>query len=251
MSENSGSSGSSPFEDFATHVLGPNPFPKDDPRHEQYLELGLVVRELDARRQANMLKRFNSAPDEELHKFYVQAVIERFDLAAAFAVLAVTDYQAAAECEQGLRTSSERTHDWFRSFLAPRTFRWVSKGDLLADLKMRLAERVAHFTAQALRCAREAAGSTPSAQPVAQKPPARATPSQVAPSFPIRAEWLRDRLAERKWTAQDLDRFGGPNWRTTRKILQGEPVRQVVLEKIAHGLSTKAGRVSSGQIPIG
>ena len=99
---------------------------------------------MDARRHAHLLRRMASAPVEQLHTFYVPAVVERFDLAWKFFIEGVTTYEEAASCEKALRESSTRMYQSVRSFLDKRPPPWwVSRGDLLGDLKLRLGARVA------------------------------------------------------------------------------------------------------------
>lgn len=54
---------------------------------------------------------------------------------------------------------------------------------------------------------------------------------------PTRAEWLSDRLRERNWNKHDVGRHNGPDHKTVQKILDGLPVRQDVLGKLAQALS--------------
>ena len=139
-----------------TRILVPNPFPKDDPRHARWLEIDRSMWEMDARRHAHLLRRMASAPVEQLHTFYVPAVVEKFDLAWKFYIGSVTTYEEAASCEKTLRESSASMYQWFCSFLDRRPPPLVSPGDLLGDLKLRLGARVAHWTAEAIHGAREA-----------------------------------------------------------------------------------------------
>jgi uncharacterized protein DUF3987 len=44
--------------------------------------------------------------------------------------------------------------------------------------------------------------------------------------YPKRAAWLEAQLASREWSVHDLQAQGGPDWKTTRKILDGLPVIQ-------------------------
>jgi hypothetical protein len=54
--------------------------------------------------------------------------------------------------------------------------------------------------------------------------------------YPERAVWLQARLAERKWNKHDLARYGGPDHKTTQKVLDGFAVQDSVLAKIAAAL---------------
>ena len=55
--------------------------------------------------------------------------------------------------------------------------------------------------------------------------------------FPNRAAWLDARLSERGWNKHDLSGNGGPNHKTTQKILDGLNVQEDVLRKVALGLN--------------
>ena len=55
--------------------------------------------------------------------------------------------------------------------------------------------------------------------------------------FPNRASWLKQRLRERSWNKNDLSRQGGPDRKTGQKILDGQKIREDVLEKVATALS--------------
>jgi hypothetical protein len=67
--------------------------------------------------------------------------------------------------------------------------------------------------------------------------------------YPKRAAWLEAQLASRDWSAHDLQAQGGPDWKTTRKILNGLPVTRSVLEKTAAALSKKNKQVLFRDIP--
>jgi hypothetical protein len=100
---------------------------------------------------------------------------------------------------------------------------------------MRLDQRIAYWTALALTYANESAngiGTSESAtEPVRPDPDTR--------HFPNRAMWLQRELDLREWTVHDLQKFGGPSWKTARKILNGQVVQGGVLEKVAQALSQK------------
>lgn len=68
------------------------------------------------------------------------------------------------------------------------------------------------------------------------------------PQFPKRASWLKNRLRERSWNKHDLSRHGGPTHKTVQKVLDGFPVREDVLQKVADALS-KRGTVTVLEIP--
>jgi hypothetical protein len=140
-------------------------------------------------------------------------------------------------------------------------------------VRARILSRKAFWTAEALRVAREAevarrqseaatAGGvsqqasetepSTSEVPVPGDATVRAVPSSTTaapePNYPRRAEWLQQQLDERRWTVNDLERLGGPDRRTTRRILDGRAVKQNVLEKLVQVLSLKR-RVTVRDIP--
>jgi len=78
----------------------------------------------------------------------------------------------------------------------------------------------------------------------------RATPAAATPvQYPVRAAWLRARLRERKWNKHRLADNNGPDPKTTQKVLDGLPVQEGVLQKIAEALSARGAKVSVTEIP--
>jgi len=71
------------------------------------------------------------------------------------------------------------------------------------------------------------------------------------PTFPKRAKWLREKLRERSWDKNDLRSWGGPDRKTIQKILDGFPVRQDVLERLAQAFSRKDSKPGVLEIPQG
>jgi hypothetical protein len=98
----------------------------------------------------------------------------------------------------------------------------------------------------------------PARQPEVPPAPTReaAAAPEVVKRYPRRAAWLAEQLRIRGWTKHDLQRFDGPDRASTQKILDGLPVRDVVLERVAQALSAaspthslKDPRVEFGNIP--
>jgi hypothetical protein len=75
------------------------------------------------------------------------------------------------------------------------------------------------------------------------------TAAGPVPLFPKRAKWLSDRLRERSWNKHDLSRFGGPDHKTTQKVLDGFAIREDALAKVAEALSKRLGEVTVVEIP--
>jgi len=71
----------------------------------------------------------------------------------------------------------------------------------------------------------------------------------AAMSYPKRAAWLEAELALRQWNVHVLQAQGGPDWKTSRKILNGLLVSRSVLEKTAAALSRKKKQVLFRDIP--
>ena len=67
--------------------------------------------------------------------------------------------------------------------------------------------------------------------------------------YPKRAAWFQNELALREWSVHTLQAQGGPNWKTSRRILDGLSVTRSVLEKAAAALSTGKRQVHVRDIP--
>ena len=67
--------------------------------------------------------------------------------------------------------------------------------------------------------------------------------------YPKRAAWLEAELGRREWNVHDLHAQGGPDWKTSRKILDGLQVSRGVLEKTAAALSKKKKQVLFRDVP--
>jgi hypothetical protein len=69
------------------------------------------------------------------------------------------------------------------------------------------------------------------------------------PRFPNRASWLARCLYDRGWNKHDLARQGGPDHKTTQKVLEGKKIREDALVKIAGALSKKLTQMRMADIP--
>jgi hypothetical protein len=117
------------------------------------------------------------------------------------------------------------------------------------ELRTDLGAVVLHCKAEARRICglRQAEREAPEkVEPSQTKTPHNG--DELSKRFQKRAQWLRQALESRRWTVQDFERFGGPNAKTTRKMLDGESVRETVLERVVQGLSMK-DRVTRSDIP--
>ena len=68
-------------------------------------------------------------------------------------------------------------------------------------------------------------------------------------AYPKRAAWFQKELAHRGWNVHTLQAHGGPDWKTSRKILDGLSVSRSVLEKAADVLSTNKTQLLFRDIP--
>jgi hypothetical protein len=136
-----------------------------------------------------------------------------------------------------------------------QTFKPPSKTELKTGVRKTLEGRAVYWQAKALTAtlqkratpeADQRADITGRVAVIEGKAP-RAAVKQAR--YPARAAWLRARLAERKWNKHDLARHGGPDHKTTQKVLDGFAVQDGVLEKIAQGLSGRGAKVSLTEIP--
>ena len=70
-----------------------------------------------------------------------------------------------------------------------------------------------------------------------------------AAPYPKRAAWFQKEFALREWNVHGLQAQGGPDWKTSRKVLDGLRVSRSVLEKIALALSSPKRQVLLRDIP--
>jgi hypothetical protein len=76
--------------------------------------------------------------------------------------------------------------------------------------------------------------STPSTRPVSQ--------DETASAFPVRAEWLKERLRDRDWSVAMLIKKGdGPDRKTIRKMMVGDRVTEATLVAVLKGLNNYRG----------
>ena len=114
------------------------------------MELDRIVTEIESGRLAGLLQRMAAAPTSELPNLWIETVVGRFDLAWGVMVQHVNTYEQVAICEQELGAAADRLYKWFCDRLAGQHgLAWVCKGDVYANLKLRLAASVARWRAEA------------------------------------------------------------------------------------------------------
>jgi hypothetical protein len=242
-------------------VLGRNPFPSSDARHEMWKTATRRAETELAALKSDLLKtRCMSAP--ELAICQIRRSVGTFDI------------MARRELEVTWGDANIKHYD---RFLSAYSEAWVKLAESqpfmhpieVLELRMQLMQSVEHWKSQVrsfVSC-QEAAGfkgiqrrdldgvqNNGEAAPSANTPilaTAATVPSGVTPPvrFPNRASWFESKLAERGWTVHDLQAQRGPYWKTSRKILDGLPVSRVVLERAAEALSQKKGLVRWSDFP--
>jgi hypothetical protein len=140
---------------FADRVFGGNPFPKGDTRHELWETAARYAAEKYARIEAKWLKRLPSerAQPEEFMTWIFDSVTERYDVLCSTALIfivhnvpSVANYEAfLAQTVKFIITSARAN--------CPRS---IPKELFLSELQIRFRQRTAHWTAEALKLAREA-----------------------------------------------------------------------------------------------
>ena len=145
-------------EDPLTRFAGACPYPEDDPRHARWRIFVQALREGTLRLQAELLDGLQHASIDELRNRLVEFHVRRFDLICSFAIEMVIDDDSAAAFEDSLLT---RHRDCVASFskLLDSGPAWLRGVGLDLLLEARLAQRVAHWTAEALAAARRSSGA--------------------------------------------------------------------------------------------
>ncbi len=151
MPNDSNSSSSSPGRDtIVVSMLGPCPFPKDHPQYANWLRLGRLGAELQARMNARRLERAASASSsEEMLRLLIEDAVECFDLLVEAALVSVENYEDVEPYKQMLVEGSKRVIASSRLERTPTS-----------TLRVRLVQRVEHWTAEALKRARQAEEET-------------------------------------------------------------------------------------------
>jgi hypothetical protein len=130
-------------------LLRLNPFPERDPRREDFLQMAQTIGEQQARLAALFLEKLRTVPDEDLLGLHSEACAAIFDLwARAWSPLAA--YQSSEAHITLLDSLAEWVIDQWVNY--PK--RWIP-ASLVVDVRARVTERKFHWTAEALKLARE------------------------------------------------------------------------------------------------
>ena len=145
-------------EDPLTRFAGACPYPEDDPRHARWRIFAQAFREATLRLQAEILDEFQHASIGEQRDRLVEYYVRSLDLPCPAMIDAVIDDDSAAAFEDTLTQHRDHCVASFSRLLdsGPACLRGVGL-DLI--LKVRLDQRVAHWTAEALAAARRSSGA--------------------------------------------------------------------------------------------
>ena len=156
-------------EDPLTRFAGACPFPDDDPRHARWRIFAQAFREATLRLQAEMLDGVQHASIGEKRDRLVEYHVRFLDLPCPAMIDAVIDDDSAAAFEDILAQYRDHLVASFSKSLdsGPASLRGVG---LELILKVRLAQRVAHWTAEALAAARRSSRAGSISTPTAAAP---------------------------------------------------------------------------------
>lgn len=139
---------------FANRFFGGNFFPPNDPRHEFWETNARYAVEEQARLGAKMLTRIpaNSAKMDEFLVWFLDIVAGRFDIVAKrFLVFMDAGSQSFGLYEHFLTDYAE-SYVMYARANCPRLF---PQELMLTELRLRFKQRVAHWTAEALKQVRD------------------------------------------------------------------------------------------------
>jgi hypothetical protein len=228
-----------PWQDFIS---------PDDPRYEKWL---LLRAHLQLHESAALTEFLTDCQkDGNVKEEHVLKLLERrFDSAANAIIATVTGTVTAEQRAKDLEELLQRTLDDCETFLLRvEGAVGLAADNLKTQTELRLTTRLHFWRTEAFRLAFEDESSsktsrskTPHAFFVEKAHSGESMPTCATPEsqFPNRARWLEARLDEREWNKHELQRYGGPEHRTTQKILDGSNIQQDVLRKVIVGLNSK------------
>lgn len=231
-------------------VLGPNPYEKEDPRHAQWLHFRSLDAEGDARSNAAWLGRAARSPEQfPRWRIEIEVMLERFDRGAALQLEAfVTDDETLEGYVHCLRKEAQWMHRKFLDESSPTPSSRQAEAN--EELRMRLAQHVESWKAEALRHVRESlvVESHGKATTAATVPTTTlvALPGPDKVGGPKLAAFLETEMEKRDhMTPTTLHSLTGLDRKTIKKMLAGERVREVRVRKLAQGLKVPLAEIPS------
>lgn len=199
------------------------------------LALSLVVRVTDATSAASCVRELDT-----LLNWWLEHYGRVFQPMHPDVGFAIQELQAITRIRLTERTLRRKTDAW-RYASEPKDPRVVSSDEVGAEQRLR-AEALARVAPGGISGAEHTGATGLSGGSSAR---ASAGPTEQAaiedrpssPQYPNRATWLSQRLTERQWTKHTVQGHGGPEHRTVQKVLDGQSVGDLVLNRLATALS--------------
>ena len=245
-------------DSFEDPVFGRLGISSDDPRYRDWVAVCRRAEEEDAELRARLL-----TGDPRDAQVYLDFFSKSFDIRAkGLMVFAPPSYDGMKHFEELLAALSKKLLSVFANMQCPDSLQ-----RLHVELRLRIAQRSAHWKHQALRSAREAESKAGEPHLDALRP------TTVEPDVPSDreerasgttmvggsrlAEWLAVEMKKRNhMTINRLHVLGDLDRKTIKKILNGKKVREAFRSKLAKGCyktaddrPTKTGRPRPGGWP--
>ena len=138
-------------------VLGPNPFPSDDPRHDAWIRIARWAAEANAQLEAKILLTAQTDIPDNFPVVVLDLMTGRFDISArSLVIVSIGNYRSVATYKQVLGRLIESFLSWLDLMKFPT---WIQRSELRTELNLRLAQRSAYWLGEAFKLARESEDS--------------------------------------------------------------------------------------------
>ena len=214
-------------------ILERCPFPEGDPRRDLWPKMGGLLTELAYRGQADLLDKLPDASNDKIQAKLVEVSVQLFDAGISILIKGIQDYATASQFADGMARIRDQHVTWFRKYLdqeqMPASLR---NAGLHERLRLRLNQRIAHWTAEALAAIRGKKASS-------GDPPAPDHPSGASTT----GNDLEESIAETPQRIEHLNQqlTATP---TANRIEQTDSAPRDIgdFERTAYDLSTAEGR---------
>ncbi len=136
-------------------ILERCPFPEGDPRRDLWPKMGGLLTELAYRGQADLLDKLPDASNDKIQAKLVEVSVQLFDAGISILIKGIQDYATASQFADVMARIRDQHVTWFRKYLdqeqMPAPLR---NAGLHERLRLRLNQRIAHWTAEALAAIR-------------------------------------------------------------------------------------------------
>lgn len=227
MADGSISNSTNLFDFGQQKPLGPNPFSLDHPAYQAFEEANWEAEAKIALLGNQLVKHSGTA--EDIFKACMTYAFTHADVSADCALKVITD---------------EETKRWYDDWLSrciqlevSRIYAWANEQRIDRNaLDLEMMRKAGEFRAKAAFIVAQLVEKR-RVDALAQKTHRVVTPSKRR--LINRAGWLRQRLEERGWNEHEVEKRNGPDHKTVKKILDGLPVQEGVLGRLATALSRK------------